>query len=489
MTIWAAGCGEVGIDGNEGDPTTAVAATVTPTASLTVTPKPMATPTPRLTPSLSRSPTPTPTWTPTLQPSVNSKQTPTNTSSASIPLTPTPTTPPTNATPDPTESQDKFVATDGDSMDRFGSSVALVGDIAFISAHRDEHPRGTNAGAAYVFERSDGRWNQSAKLSANDGESEDVFGWTLALDGETAIIGAPGDEDPHGDAAGSAYVYERSGNIWEQVAKLTADDGDSKDQFGWSVALTDTTALVGAPRDEDPFGKSAGSAYVFEKSEGSWNQAAKLAADDGDAKDRFGWSVAIDGLTALIGAPIDEDPNEDAAGSAYAFERSGGSWDHAAKLVADEGDSKDQFGWSLALNRKTALIGAVRDEDSNGNAGGSAYVFERSDGSWAQTATLEAADGDNVDLFGNSVALGAGIGVVGAYWDEDPNGIKSGSSYVFERSDGSWAQKAKLVATDGDSQDRFGRMVAIDDDTVLVGAYLDEDDNGYSAGSAYAFVL
>jgi hypothetical protein len=245
-----------------------------------------------------------------------------------------------------------------------------------------------------VFTESGGTWSQQAKIAPDDGDESDNFG-TVALsdDGTTALIGAYADADPNGEGeytgAGSAYVFTDDGG-WSQQAKLAADDGDGDDEFGDAVALSSdgTTALIGASNDEDPNGSGddtftgAGSAYVF-TDDGGWSQQEKISADDGDAEDSFGDSVAIsdDGTTAIIGARFDEDPNGHDADSAYVFEQSGSAWSQRAKLSADNGDSGDEFGGSVAVSGDgtTAIIGAWDDEDPNGEAdytgAGSAYVF------------------------------------------------------------------------------------------------------------------
>jgi len=183
----------------------------------------------------------------------------------------------------------------------------------------------------HVFSRTDDTWTQDATLAVEDADSDDHI-WTVALsgDGTTALAGASSDDDPNGDGAGSAYVFSRSGDSWGQEAKLVAADGDSDDSFGTSVSLSrdGTTALVGARTDEDPHGERSGSAYMFSRSGGSWSQERKLTAGDGDGGDTFGDSVALsnDATTALVGAPKDEDTaliglgrNEFSDGSAYVF--------------------------------------------------------------------------------------------------------------------------------------------------------------------------
>jgi hypothetical protein len=425
----------------------------------------------------------------------------------------------------PFSQQQKLTATDGDSGDVFGFSVAVSSDgtTALIGAPGDEGPNGPNAGSVYVFTESGGTWNQQQKLTTSDGDSRGLFGGSVAVssDGTTALIGALQDEDPSGALAGSAYVFTESEGTWSQQQKLTATDGDREDLYGESVAVSSngitarrrrqaarptptnsvavssdgTTALIGALRDENPNGRLAGAAYVFTESGGTWSQQQKLAATDGDSEDLFGFSVAVssDGTTALIGAPGDEDPNGPDAGSVYVFTESGGTWSQQQKLTATDGDREDLFGESVAVSSDgtTALIGASGDEDPNGDNTGSAYVFTESEGTWSQQQKLAATDGDIGGLFGGSVAVSTDgtTALIGAQRDVDPNGPGAGSVYVFTESEGTWSQQQKLAATDGDRRDRFGRSVAGSSDgtTALIGAFADEDPNGRAAGSAYVF--
>ena len=444
----------------------------------------------------------------------------------------------TNTTPTRT-SEDwtrraKFTADDAYFGDRFGFSVAVSGDgtTALVGAVSEGGPdrRGTETtedpnggststtgspnsedadtaenrdgrqeGAVYVFTASGEAWSQRAKLTVDDGDSKDAFGWSVALsdDGTTAIIGSHREADPD-LKAGSAYVFDSSGSSWSQQAKLVADDGDRKDEFGNSVAVSGdgTTALVAAVGDENPNGEDAGSAYVFDSSGGSWSQQAKLTADDGDSEDEFANSVALsgDGSTAVVGAHRDEDPNGDKAGSAYVFDASGGSWSQQAKLTAEDGDRKDWFGFSVAVSDDgtTALVGAISDEDPNGHRAGSAYVFDASGGSWSQRAKLVADDGDIDDRFGNSVALSSDgtAALIGASETYDLDSHGQGSAYVFGASGGSWSQQATFPLDDGEG-DRFGRSVALSGDgtTSLIGDPQNFMSGGMPEGAAYVFTL
>jgi hypothetical protein len=377
------------------------------------------------------------------------------------------------------------------------------GTTALIGAPNDEAPNGEDSGSAYVFRRSDGSWRQQQKLAAADGNEDDEFGQSVALsaDGATVLIGASEDEGPRGLFTGSAYVFTRSDGEWIQQQKLRAPDANDRDRFGFSISLSASgaTALITAPTDENPNGENAGSAYVFRRSGGEWRPQQKLFAGDGDSEDLFGFSAALsaDGTTAVLSASSDEDPNGRDAGSAYVFTRSNGEWSQQQKLTAADGNEEDGFGDSVALaaDGTTALIGADLDRDPNRELAGSAYVFTRAQGAdgWSQQQKLSAGDGGG-DL-GDSVALSAdgATALIGAPTN-DQNGGFAGAAYVFKRSDGGWRQQQKLTATDGDSGDEFGMSVALADNGVtgIVGAPTDKNANGVNelgSGAGSSYVF
>jgi hypothetical protein len=376
-----------------------------------------------------------------------------------------------------TEKQ-KLLAADGASDDSFGYSVALESDTILIGA--PEGPNGHDPGSVYVFTRTGTTWTQQAKLLASDGASDDSFGVGVALSGDTALIGAFWDDD-NGTDSGSAYVFTRTGTTWTQQAKLLTSDGAAGDWFGWVVSLDGDTALIGAPQDDDN-GTDSGSAYVFTRTGTTWTQQQKLKASDGAAGDRFSdYAVALDGNTALIGADYDDDNGTD-SGSAYVFTRTGTTWTQQAKLLASDGAAGDNFGCFVSLYGDTALIGACAFDFSGS---GSAYVFTRTGTTWTQEAKLLASDGAAGDWFGTCVSLDGDTALIGSVLDDD-NGGNSGSAYVFTRTGTTWTQEAKLLASDGAANDQLGCWVSLDGDTALIGAPFD-DDNGKDSGSAYVF--
>lgn len=355
--------------------------------------------------------------------------------------------------------------------DYFGYSVSLSGDTVLIGAIYDGD-NGVHSGSVHVFTRSGTTWILQTKLLASDGAAENQFGYSVSLDGDTALIGAPFD-DENGNFSGSVYVFTRTGNTWIQQVKLLASDGAADDHFGSSVAISDNTALIGAPLDDT----SRGSAYIFTRTGTTWTQQAKLISTDGVLYDKFGNSVSLDGDTALIGAPFDDD-NGDRSGSVYMFTRTGATWTQQAKLLAIDGAEDDNFGYSVSVSGNTALIGTVYD-DNNGVDSGSAYVFAQTSNTWIQQAKLLASDGAAGDMFGYSVSLSDDTAIIGAPVDDS----SQGSAYVFTRTDTTWTQQQKLLASDGAANTGFSYTISLDGDTALIGAPLDDS----SKGSAYVF--
>ncbi len=364
----------------------------------------------------------------------------------------------------------KLTASDGATGDISGWSVSVSGDTAIVgSPHKDDDSR-TWAGAAYVYVRTDTSWTQQAKLTPADVTDRKAFGESVAISGDAVVIGAPGDSD----WAGAAYVFTRTGTTWTQQAKLTASDRATGDNFGEAVAMYGDTALIGAQQDQE-----AGSAYVFTRGGTMWTQEAKLLPSDGAVGDLFGISVSVSADTAAIGAPTDDDIARN-AGSAYIFARSGTTWTLQAKLTPSDLGEGDWFGEAVSVSGDTVVIGAA----SRGETG-SAYVFTRTGATWAQQATLSPSDIMAGDHFGFSVALSGDTAVVGALGDDD-NGDGSGSAYIFTRTGATWTQQTKLTPTDGAVYDGFGTGVAISGATAVVGA-VGDDDHGSESGSAYVF--
>jgi len=379
--------------------------------------------------------------------------------------------------------QAKLTASDGERYDYFGWSVALAGNTAVVGSPRADTSPKTDHGSAYVFLRNGTAWSQQAKLTASDSAASDQFGYSVAISGDTVLSGAYLDDTEAGIDAGSAYVFQRTGTTWSQQAKLTAGDGAANDQFGTSVGISGDTAVVGVPNDDTAAGSDTGSAYVFVRSGIVWTRQAKLTASDARVADHFGSAVAVSGDSVVVGAPYNN-----TTGSMYVFVRTGTVWSEQAKLTASDARSDDELGTSVALSGDTAVAGAPTADTSGKSNTGSAYVFVRTGTTWSQQAKLIASDSAAEDVFGWSVAISGDSVLVGSIYDDTPAGTDAGSAYVFVRSGTTWSQQAKLTASDALTNDNFGWAVSISGDTALIGANSGDSAAVPDTGSAYVFV-
>ncbi len=350
--------------------------------------------------------------------------------------------------------------------DQFGISVAISGDTVIVGAAKEDSKAAGvngnqadnsafNSGAAYVFTRSGTNWTQQAYLKASNTGTDDQFGFSVAVSGDTVVVGAylenadrTGVNSTPGDS-GAAYVFTRRGSTWTQQAYLKSSNAEGGDLFGWSVAVSGDTVVVGASLEDsnatgvdgdqaDNSASYSGAAYVFVRSGSTWSQQAYLKASHPVTvvHDQFGHSVAVSGDTVVVGAMNEDNyatgvngnqanQNGDKNyGAAYVFVRSGSTWSQQAYLKASNPGEGDQFGYSVALSGDTVVVGAVNE---------------------ASKAT----------------------GVNGEQADE--SAIKSGAAYLFERRGSTWSQRAYLKASHTRKYDRFGRWVAVSGDTVVVG--------------------
>jgi FG-GAP repeat len=342
-----------------------------------------------------------------------------------------------------------------------GDSVALSGTTAVVGAQGEN----SFTGAAYVFVTDGATWTQQARLAASDGTSDSDFGWSVAMSGNTVVVGAPHAPLVLGQRghAGAAYVFARSGTTWSQQAKLTASDASTGSDFGRSVAIDRGTVVVG---EDEKGAYLIGAAYVFVRSHGLWSQQAQLTPSDTSGTITFGFSVAVSGATVAVGAP-----NE---GTAYVFAFDGTTWLRQAELGPSAGATGTHFGASVAISGTTMAVGAPL-ESSNA---GAVYAFVTDGTSWTQQAEL-TAPGGAPSYFGQSVAISGTTALVGANLDNS----FTGAAYVLVTDGTTWTQRAKLTASDGSANDSFGWSVALHATTALVGVF-----HKSGKGSAYVFV-
>ena len=360
----------------------------------------------------------------------------------------------------------KLTASDGLAGDAFGVSVSVSGDTAVVGAGFKKIGLNRGQGEAYVFVRSGTTWTQQQTLTALDGATNAVFGFSVSVSGDTAVVGAPNQDE--NDSPGAAYVFTRSGTTWTQQQKLTASDGSFINEFGISVSVSGDTAVVGAFQQQP-----VAAAYVFVRSGTTWTQQQKLTASDPVAGDDFGFSVSVSGDTAVVGASFAAFGGSVSQGKAYVFVRSGTTWTQQQKLTASDGVAGDLFGFSVSVGGDTAVVGATGN-----NSRGAAYVFVRSGTTWTQQQKLTASDGLAGDAFGTSVSVSGDTAVVGAIGNNS-----QGAAYVFVRNGTTWTQQQKLTASDGVAGDFFGRSVSVDQGTAVIGAQAKNS----AQGAAYVF--
>lgn len=373
--------------------------------------------------------------------------------------------------------QAKLTPADGAASDDFGSAVANSADTAVVGARWADVGGNTDQGAAYVFVRSGATWSQQAKLTASDGAANDKFGASVSISGDTLVVGT-------GTlGSGAVYVFARTGTTWSQQAKLTASDATQF--FGWSVSVEDNKLVVGAPGTTIGSNAAQGAVYVFARSGSTWSQQAKVTSSDGATLDQFGYRVALSGDTFVAGAFGDDLGASADQGSAYVFARSGFVWLEQAKLTASDGAADDKFGVAVAIAGDTVAVGAS-DDDLGANVDqGSAYVFVRSGTSWSQQGKLTASDGAAKDGFGLSVGVGTNVVVAGS----QGNIYVPGSAYVYSRTGTVWTQASKISASDGSAENLFGCSVSLFGDRLVVGARSDDAPSKPNQGAAYAFRL
>jgi hypothetical protein len=372
--------------------------------------------------------------------------------------------------------QAQLIASDPREMALFGWSVAVDGDTAVVGS--PDIFGGT--GAAYVFVNTEQGWSLQQKLTASGSTSGDGFGLSVAISGDTIVVGTPYDNDSF-DTEGSVYVFARNGEVWSVQQKLTADDPRSNLQFGVTVAISGETLAVGSGGDAGG-AFAAGAAYVFSRSETGWSQQQKLIADDAASGDFFAYmSIAIDGDTIVVGAPGDDDDGLE-SGSTYVFERERTAWSQRQKLTAAaDARSGALFGYAVAIRDKTIVVGSPYDLSS-----GAAYLFAKRGRVWEARQRLRGTD--PFGFFGGSAAVGDHAILIGAETGVT-TGNNLGTAYVFVGNNGHWEGQQKLPESDGTVRRCFGKSVAISGDTALVGSPCDNHDESLIqlSGSAYVY--
>ena len=377
-----------------------------------------------------------------------------------------------------TFTQTKLLAADAAQYDYFGLSVAVKGDTAIVGAY-GKSDLARNAGAAYVFTRNAGSWTQQARLGTSTPLIDAYLGATVATNGSYTAAGAP---YASVGAQNDGVVYLFSNATWQQQTILLPNDPDLLSQFGSALAINNNTLFVGAPM-HDSFGVNAGAVYVFAFDGLSWVQRQKLIGADTVPGDRFGSALALNDNWLAVSAPLHSSPGGP-GGAVYLFQFDGVSWVQRYKVGAPDTIAGDRFGSALALDDGWLAVSAPLHRFV-GSASGAVYLFEFNGTAWAQRQKLVASDTAGSDQFGSALALENRRLVVGAPL-HNSNGPASGAVYIFERATTTWIERAKLIGSDTNAGDRLGGSISIDGNTILVGAYGDTAA-GPATGAAYVF--
>ena len=394
--------------------------------------------------------------------------------------------------------QARLIASAAAPLDEFGWSVAISGNSAVVGVRNADPDLGSgpifNAGAAYVYVRSGTTWIEEARLTAKDAKSGDTFGVSVAIDGNTIVVGATGCDVNNQTDAGAAYVFSRAGITWNQTGKLTSESSLKDNNFGSSVGIDGNTIVVGA--DGEDIGGilvDGGVAYVFILRQGEWSQKSRLIALDPGLWDYFGTSVAISGNRIVVGATQSSFVGVSGSGKAYIFEGSGNNWSQIAKLTPEEKRNGDYFGSAVAISGTTIVVGAPFNDPDLGNgritSAGASYVFTLHGGKWSQQAMLVADESASFDLLGHSVAVDGDRIVIGTSGAAQAGYSAAGAAYLFTRQAGIWTQQTRMTGDYVYEDDNFGQAVGISGDYVVIGANGMDPGLLLQAGEAFVFQL
>lgn len=370
-------------------------------------------------------------------------------------------------------------ASDPSSIAGFGSEVAIDGEYAVVGAPGASNGNGASSGAAYVFRRQNGTWTQQAKLLSLDGNTGHQFGSAVAIEGDVVVVGAPEGNDGQ---RGAAYVFTRTGDQWAQSAKLQVSTVSFVD-FGSDVSISGDTILVGARFGIGNANAFTGAAYVFTGGGGSWTEQQKLTASDGIEQDYFGDAVSVSGDIAVIGAPRESNAGGSQAGSVYVYQRSGGVWGDQVKLLSPNGTASARFGTSVSLTGSRIAVGAPQAASAGTSLAGSVAFFGNAGGSWAFEGEISPDPAAASRGFGTEVSVSGEFGVVGAPFPLFESTSVLGSLFPIRRDSGEWELSPELAPARAAGEDRFGSRVAIAGDLAFAGAPGDVTTGNLSTGS------
>jgi len=380
---------------------------------------------------------------------------------------------------------DGAYGTGADVNDKFGYSVAVGSGRIVVGAYGDNDNVLFGSGSAYIFDLDGNFINKINGDHGTGAAASDYFGWSVAVGSGRVVVGAYGDDDNALSGSGSAYIFDLDGNFIKKIDGAYGTGPSTDDYFGYSVAVGSGRVVVGAYLDDDN-GTSSGSAYIFDLDGNFIKKIDGTGGTGPSTDDYFGYSVAVGSGRIVVGAYGDDDNGLSASGSAYIFDLDGNFINKINGAYGTGAAASDFFGRSVAVGSGRIVVGAPQDDDNGLSQSGSAYIFDLNGNFINKINGAYGTGAAGSDLFGLSVAVGSDRIVVAARYDDDNGLSQSGSAYIFDL-DGNFINKINgAYGTGANADDYFGNSVAVGSGRVVVGAYLD-DDNGTNSGSAYIF--
>ena len=364
----------------------------------------------------------------------------------------------------------------------FGLSLGFSDDTAAI---------GSNLGT-YIYTRSGSSWTFTQKLnliSENNNATNITPGSSIAISGDTMFVGARGARINSVNLRGVVLVYTRSNGVWTEQQRLIASDGAAGDQFGSSIAVSGNTLVVGAENDAGGANNNQGSAYIFVYDGATWTEQQKITAADAAANDHFGFDVAIAGDTVAVSATNKTIDGNTERGAVYVFTRTGTTWTQQARLIASDGATSSRFGESVAIENDTIVVGAPQQQIGQNGLQGAAYVFNRTNGAWTETQKLFDPAGSSVDFFGRDVAISGDRLFVGASNTHCGDMFGCGSIYAYTRNNQMWQKRGELFAFDANGGDANGWKIAISGNYLATTALSGDNYGVNGSGAGYIFDL
>lgn len=367
-------------------------------------------------------------------------------------------------TPLETEIQ-RFTGSDSQTGDVFEHPMSVYGNTAVFCGKFNNAVRG----AAYVYERIDGQWVEQQKITASDAAPFRFFGTAIDLDADTIVVGATNGVNANGVNSGSVYVFEKVNGVWVETQKLSDDiSGVARDGFGINVAIDGDTIAVGA-HAHDGVVTDGGLVYIYKKIDGIWVETSRFAPTDLVENARFGFNIDLENGTLVVGAPVGGFRTVlNGIGSVYIFkELPEGNWVQQAKLT--DNIDKGGFGWTTHMHGNTLVVGATGSDfvpSGSSTHPGAVHVYNRSGNTWTETQVLTSSNGTMNDRFGLGLAVFGNTIVAGAHG----HNTARGEAYVFKFMNGQWSETRRLHASNEVQGTAFGEAVGINGTSILIGA-------------------